>query len=137
MLLKSKTLGISIDCSPVEVARFVSNPRNLPQWATEFCKSVRRSGDDWIVDTPGGPISVHFLNRNDIGVLDHIVTTPSGEEVSVPMRVVANGTGSEVLLTVFQLPGMSEDQFSADTAIVMRDLQTLKRVLEGKGQEGQ
>ena len=136
MLLKSKTLSISIDCSPVEIARFVSNPRNLPQWATQFCKSVRRSGDDWIVDTPAGTISVHFSNRNDIGVLDHIVTTPSGDDVAVPMRVVANGTGSEVLLTMFQLPGMSDDQFSQDQMMVIRDLQSLKQVLEGKVQEG-
>ena len=136
MLLKAKTLSISIDCPPLELVRFVSNPRNLPLWAPHFCKSVRRSDDDWIVDTAVGPVSIHFVNRNDLGVLDHIVTTATGEEVSVPMRVVANGTGSEVLITVFQLSGMPDDQFSEDTVIVMRDLQTLKQVLEGRGQEG-
>ncbi len=135
MLLKAKTLSISIDCPPLELVRFVSNPRNLPQWAPQFCKSVRRSEDNWIIETTGGPASIHFVNRNDLGVLDHVVTTAAGEDVSVPMRVVANGSGSEVLLTVFQLSGMTDNQLDEDAATVMRDLQTLKQVLEGKGQE--
>ena len=135
MLLKAKTLSVSIDCSPSELARFVSNPLNLPKWAPAFCKAVRRSGDDWIVDTPGGPVRVHFVNRNDMGVMDHTVVVEAGEEITVPMRVLANGTGSEVLLTMFQLPGISDDQFAQDAEMVARDLQSLKLVMEGLGQE--
>jgi hypothetical protein len=130
--LKSTTLSVSIDCSPSEVARFVSNPRNLPQWAPQFCKAVRRSGDDWIIDTPNGPVTVYFVNRNDLGVLDHVVVMASGEEITVPMRVVANGTGSEVILTMFQLPGMSADQYAEDAAMVEKDLRTLRQVLESR-----
>jgi hypothetical protein len=48
----SKTLSISIDCHPAKVYEFVSNPENLPKWATAFCKSVRKSGNDWIMETP-------------------------------------------------------------------------------------
>jgi hypothetical protein len=59
----------------------------------------------------------------------------AGEEITVPMRVVANGTGSEVLLTMFQLPGISDDQFAQDAEMVARDLQSLKLVMEGLGQE--
>jgi hypothetical protein len=33
--------------------------------------------------------------------LDHDVTLPSGETLSNPMRVVPNGTGSEVVFTLF------------------------------------
>jgi hypothetical protein len=49
------------------------------------------------------------------------------------MRVVTNGTGSEVLFTMFQLPGMSDHQFAEDVAMVARDLQSLKVVLEARG----
>jgi hypothetical protein len=43
---------------------------------------------------------------------------------------VPNGSGSEVLFTVFRQPGMSDENFAKDTAMVEQDLQTLKLVLE-------
>lgn len=83
------------------------------------------------METPQGPVTMRFIERNALGVLDHYVTPAPGVEVYVPMRVLANGTGSEVLLTVFRLPEMSEEQYAEDVALVERDLSTLKRVLEG------
>ena len=49
----------------------------------------------------------------------------------VPMRIVPNGAGSEVLITVFQQPEMTEAQYQQDLSLVKRDLERLKRVLEG------
>jgi hypothetical protein len=37
-------------------------------------------------------------------VLDHTVVLPDGTEVYVPMRVVPNGGGSEVMLVLFRQP---------------------------------
>lgn len=51
------------------------------------------------------------------------------------MRVVANGEGSELMFTLFQLPGMSDEQFGQDAGMVETDLRTLKVVLEGTGPE--
>ena len=51
-------------------------------------------------------------------------------EVYVPMRVVANGNGSEVFFTVFQQPEMTEQDFAADIKMVEEDLQTLKAFME-------
>lgn len=47
------------------------------------------------------------------------------------MRVVANGSGSEVIFTLFRQPGMSDEQVTEDAAWVERDLGTLKNILEG------
>jgi hypothetical protein len=49
------------------------------------------------------------------------------------MRVVGNDEGSEVMVTVFRLAGMSGKKFSQDVTLVERDLEALKRTLEGKG----
>jgi hypothetical protein len=48
------------------------------------------------------------------------------------LRVVANGENSEVTFTLFRLPGMDDEKFTADAAWVMRDLQKLKDVLEAQ-----
>jgi len=46
------------------------------------------------------------------------------------MRVVANGAGSEVSFTLFELPGMTAAKFDEDACMVERDLRALKKVLE-------
>ena len=85
------------------------------------------------MQTSSGPIGIRFVVRNELGVLDHHVTLESGEEILVPMRVVVNGTGSEVMVTLFRLSGTSAEKFAEDVTLVERDLRTLKRTLEGKG----
>jgi len=55
---------------------------------------------------------------------------PSGESFSNPMRVVANGQGSEVLFTLFRHPPMTEAEFDRDATVVLGDLEKLKAVIE-------
>jgi len=129
-LLQSRTLSVSIDCRPDRVYAFVSNPENFPRWAAGLCKSVRKSDSGWIVETTQGPMNLRFAENNDLGVLDHYVSPAPGVEVYVPMRVLPNGSGSDVLFTLFQLPGMSDEKYAEDAGLVARDLETLKRVLE-------
>ena len=126
----SRTLSVSIDCPSDRVYGFVSDPGNLPQWATGLCRSIRRSDADWIVETPQGAMKIRFAERNDYRVLDHFVTPAPGVEIYVPMRVLPNGSGSEVLFTLFRLPEMSEEEFVRDAGMVERDLSILKSVLE-------
>jgi hypothetical protein len=75
---------------------------------------------------------VAFAPANEFGVVDHLVTqlTGGGPAVDVPLRVVPNGTGSEVMITLFQQPGMSDAQYAADAALVQADLERLKHALE-------
>jgi uncharacterized protein YndB with AHSA1/START domain len=127
-LSAARTISASIDCPPDRVYEFVSDPRNLPRWS--FFRAVTRAGQEWRAETPDGPVGFRFVERNTLGVLDHVVTLGSGEEVRVPMRVVPNGDGSEVLLTVFRSPGATEEALLADAQQVEKDLTTLKRLLE-------
>jgi hypothetical protein len=129
-LLSSRTLSVSIRCSPGKVYEFVTNPENLPTWAQGLGRSVRRQGSDWMVDTQQGPMKIRFADQNRFGVMDHYVTTPAGVEVYVPMRVLANGSGSEVLFTLFRLPDMSDEQYAEDMQLVEHDLRALKDLLE-------
>jgi hypothetical protein len=129
-LLQSRTLSVSINCPVDRVYAFVSNPENLAGWAAGLCKSVRKSDAGWIVETTQGPMNLRFAERNDLGVLDHYVSPAPGVEVYVPMRVLPNGSGSELLFTLFQLPGMSDGKFAEDAGLVTRDLETLKAMLE-------
>lgn len=132
-MLKSLTLSISINRAPREVYYFVSNAENLPKWAKMFCLSVTRAEGNWIIETPQGSVKLRFAERNALGVLDHYVTVSPGVEVYVPMRVVQNGQGSEVLFTLFQAKDTPDQKFAEDKRWVNQDLRNLKKVLEAQG----
>jgi hypothetical protein len=130
MSAKTETVSVSIRRRPADVYAYLAAIENFPQWSA-FARSVRPDGEDWLFETPDGNVRIRFAPRNEFGVLDHHVTVNPDLTVYVPMRVVANGTEwSEVLFTIFRLPGMSDQEFDDDVGRVLADLRSLKRVLE-------
>ena len=129
-MLKSRTLTTSIDCSTQKVYEFVSNLENMPKWAKTFCRSIKKSNGEWIIETPQGQMEIKIAPKNEFGILDHTVIPAPGVEVFVPMRVVPNGSGSEVVFTLFQQPGMSDQEFVRDQGMVEQDLATLKQIMK-------
>lgn len=90
-------------------------------------------GRGWIADSPMGIVRVSFTPANTHGVLDHVVELPSGERVYNPLRVVPAGENEsrcEVVFTVRQRAGMTDEQFDADVAAVEADLERLRALLE-------
>jgi hypothetical protein len=131
-LLRSKTLTISINCPPSKIYDFVSNPENLPKWGKTYCRSIKRSNGEWIIETPQGEVKIRIAGKNEFGVLDHYITPFPGAEVLVPTRVVQNGSGSEVIFTVFRQFGMTDNSFFKDIGLVEQDLKRLKAIMELK-----
>jgi len=131
-MAESKTISIQIERSLRDVYDFTAPPASFAQWASGLGKPLGNEGDLWRFEGESGPVKVRFTERNAYGVLDHYVELPDGSEIYVPMRVVANGTGSEVLFTLFRVPGMNDEKFAADAAWVMRDLNRLKALLEAQ-----
>lgn len=126
-------LGVSIDRPPPEVYAFVAIPENLPRWAKGLGVTIEEVAGEWVADSPMGKVKVRFVERNGLGVLDHDVVLEDGATFHNPMRVVANGRGSEVVFTLLRRPGVTDDAFQADVSAVERDLDALKRLLEARG----
>lgn len=130
---KSRTLSISIQRPQEQVYDYILDLARFPDWATSFCLSIREEDGKWLMQTLDGLAEIRFVERNKFGVLDHVVSSGSGPETPVSMRAIANGSGCEVLFTIFQSPTMSDEQFRNDADMVMRDLQSLKNVLDQSG----
>ena len=131
-VMKSRTVSVSIAIAPDLVYEFASNPENFPQWAPNFCNSIEFVDGTWVVHSPDGPAILEFVENNRFGVLDHTVTLKSGLKFYNPMRIVPNGSGSEVLFTLFQTSNMDDGKFNEDAKLVESDLRTLKRVIESQ-----
>ena len=128
--LESRTITVRIDRPFDKVYEFLVDPANWNQWAFGLGRNIRRSQDGWMADSDGGVASVQFTPRNSFGVVDHTVIRPSGNSVYLPMRLIANGSGCELLFTLFREPSMSDAQFASAAGFVERDLNGLKMLLE-------
>lgn len=131
-MLPSRNLSISINRNAYDVYDFVSVPENLRLWASGLGGSLHKVGNEWVAETQQGPVRIRFSERNEFGILDHWVSPEPGLEIYVPMRVIPNASGSELVFTLFRLPGMSDQKFAADADWVMRDLAALKNLLEAQ-----
>lgn len=132
MMQTARTIGTTIARPLDEVYGFLLRPQSFARWASGLGHGLVARDGRWFTHTPEGEVEVRFTPDNPFGVLDHRVLLPAGE-IAVPMRVVANGGGVEVLVTVFRRPGMDDDRFAADCAWVARDLAALKALLEAGG----
>lgn len=131
MTYQSQTLTVQIDRPLDSAYEFVRDPANWTQWAAGLGSGFERSDDGiWTVDTPGGKVTVRFSAPNEYGVADHWVTTPDGQVVYLPFRLVANDTGCEALFTLYRQPEMTDEDFVRDAGLVRKDLDKLKEVLE-------
>ncbi|ACG72846.1 conserved hypothetical protein [Anaeromyxobacter sp. K] len=128
--LPVRHLSTSISRPPADVYAFASRPENLPRWASGLAAGIRQVAGEWVADAPAGTVRIRFAPPNDLGVLDHDVLLPGGDTVHVPLRVIANGTGSEVVFTLLRLPEMTDERFEADARWVEADLARLKALLE-------
>ena len=128
--MESRHVSVHIERSAADVYAFTADLANLPRWAAGLGGAIDVEGDTAVVRTPDGPARVTFVPRNEHGVLDHEVRTASGQTVQVPLRVVRDGDGAEVVLTVRPPAGATADEVERDVAAVRADLDRLRALLE-------
>jgi hypothetical protein len=132
--VNSRHVSTWIDVAPEVVYAIAADPAQLPRWAAGLAEGgLRQGADGWVADSPMGEVTIEFAPANEFGVLDHVVRLPSGESVYNPLRVVPAGgdqSRCEVVFTVRQRQGMTDEDFERDVAAVAADLDRLRRLAE-------
>jgi hypothetical protein len=119
-------MSVAINRNWKDIYEAFWRPEDFQKWASGLSNSLlTQDGDGWKADGPEGTVKIRFTEHNDFGVMDHYVIVSNGSEIYVPLRIIQNGDGVEVLLTLFRQPYMSDAKFTADTEWVERDLLTL------------
>ncbi|MDE1151204.1 MAG: hypothetical protein PW788_01610 [Micavibrio sp.] len=134
-LKETHTVSVAIACTYDAAYAFLSAPKNFPQWAGGLCSEIEKKDDQWIAITPEGRCKIEFTKKNAFGILDHTIMV-GRTPVYVPMRLIANNNGCEVLLTLYRQDGMEQSRFAEDIGWVERDLEVLKDLLEQTAGEG-
>lgn len=125
-----RILHVGVKVPFARAYEFARRPENFSNWAAGLATSLHRTDNGWTADTPEGEATVVFSEPNPYGVLDHRVRIDGKPEIYIPLRMVGHGEITHVELMLFRQPGMTVDQFERDADLVMRDLRSLKSLLE-------
>ena len=114
-----KPLRVSIERPAELVYEFLRQPENFPRWAS------------WTGQT-NGAVTVRFSDHNRRGVLDHAVERADGESFYIPLRVIPNGAGCDLVLGLFRPAGVRDEEFAAAAEHKLRALFAAKQILEAE-----
>jgi hypothetical protein len=128
---RSVTKTVTIERPVPDVYAFLADAANWPAWAIVNIKAIEPADepDWWLMTTPQGPARLRIRGNAELGILDHEYLDDQASW-QVPARVVANGTGTEFMITFFQPPAFTDTFFDEQIALVDTELATLKRILE-------
>lgn len=118
-----------IDRPTAQVSAFLADHHNLPKWASGLSAGISEEDGVIVSESPMGKVHVRFAPGSELGIFDHDVTLPDGNTVHNPLRVLKNEGGSEVVFTLYRLPGVTDDAYEKDAATIAADLQRLAAAL--------
>lgn len=130
-MFETKTLTVSIDASFETVFNDLSEPTTHPEWAVEFFhgKAERRGDGEIVANVPrmGGAVRIKVDSDVSSGVID--VFLAPGEQAfgsPIPVRLLENGSGVDVLWTLARSPGMPDTAWTEGLNSMQAELQKLK-----------
>ena len=128
--MRNATVTTVLDASPRAVFEYMAEIENLPEWATEFARELRRDGEDYKVVNGLGEFYFTIEAEPATGVID-MYTGPTKEAMAMfPTRAVALPDGRTAYsFTMFQGPGMPDELFEAQYASLRREFANIERLL--------
>lgn len=126
--MNSKTASLALHAPKESVFSYLANIDNLPKWATIFCKDLKKENGKHKVVTPMGELFFEIESDMKTGVID-MFAGPNERQMSIfPVRVLQMPGGASVILfTMFQTPGMTDEQFIAQHESLQKELDNVKK----------
>jgi hypothetical protein len=129
-IARSAIKSVDIEATPEKAFDFLSNPLNWPEYAIVNLRSVSPGKDGWFkAVTKFGEGEIKVSGVKEFGILDHIWKDPQAAW-KVYARTVPNGEGSTVMMTLFQPPVMTDQQFDQAMKEMDIEMAKLKEILE-------
>jgi hypothetical protein len=130
--MRSETVTAVFEAPRGTVFEYLAEIGNLPEWATEFARELKRENDDYkVVNTLG---EFYFEIRADerTGVID-MLAGPTKEALAIfPTRAVALPGGKTAYsFTMFQGPDIPDELFESQHASLRREFENLERRFGG------
>jgi hypothetical protein len=127
--MRSKTVTTVLTAPREEVFAYLADIENLPSWATEFARELKReNGDHKVVNNLG---EFYFEIRADerTGVID-MLAGPTKDQLAIfPTRTVQlPGDHTAYTFTMFQSPGMPNELFESQYESLKREFENIEAI---------
>ena len=125
--MRTATVTTVIDAPRDAVFSFLADVDNVPLWATEFARELRRDGDRHVVVNGLGEFVFQIRADEQTGLID-MFAGPSEDEMALfPTRAVALADGrTAYAFTMFQGPGMPDELFESQHASLVREFRNIE-----------
>ena len=130
--MRSETVTTVLECSPEEAFAYLSDVENLPEWATEFARQLKREGDDYKVVNGLGEFFFEIRAAPASGVIDMFAGPAKDQMAIFPTRVVPFGDGAAYSFTMFQAPGMPDELFESQYESLKREFHNIEERLSSE-----
>jgi hypothetical protein len=126
--VRSETVTTVLPAPRDAVFDYIANIENLPLWATEFARELKREGDDYKVINGLGEFYLSIHADPDSGVID-MFAGPTKEAMAVfPTRAVSLPDGRTAYsFTMFQPPDMPDELFESQHQSLQREFANIAR----------
>jgi hypothetical protein len=127
----SRTVTTVLSAPRGEVFGYLSEIENLPEWATEFARQLKRDGDRYKVVNNRGELFFDIDADPATGVIDMYAGPEPDAMALFPTRVVALLDGkSAFTFTMFQGPDMPDELFDSQYESLKRELRNIEATFE-------
>jgi hypothetical protein len=125
--MRSRTVTTVLSAPKQEVFAYLSEIENLPEWATEFARELRRDDDGYTVVNNLGEFRFEIHADESTGVID-MLAGPNAEEMAVfPTRAVELPDGrTAYTFTMFQGPRMPDELFDGQYESLQREFANIE-----------
>jgi hypothetical protein len=122
--------SVRIERGVDEVYRFITDASKLGLWAQGLRRAAWEPSRTAVGESSAGSIEMCFSEQIDFGICGLSITTRTGQVVECPMRVVRDGTSSEVVFALGADVVADPERREQVGAAIAADLNRLRRAIE-------
>ena len=129
--MRNATVTTVLDAPEREVFTYMADIENLPEWATEFARELRREGDDYKILNGLGEFYFEIHADSATGVIDMYAGASKDAMAVFPTRTVSLPDGRTAFsFTMFQAPDMPDELFDGQHESLKREFANIERRFE-------
>ena len=127
--MRTATVTTVLDAPQEAVFDYIADVENLPTWATEFARELKRDADGYSVVNRLGEFRFEIRADRDTGVVDMFAGPDRHRMAVFPTRAVALPDGRTAYsFSMFQAPDMPDELFDAQYASLQREFAKIEAV---------
>jgi hypothetical protein len=128
--MRSETVTTVLDAPRDEVFGYLSDVENLPEWANEFARELKREDGGYKVVNGQGEFWFEIRADAANGIIDMFVGADRRRMAVFPTRAVPLGDNRTAYsFTMFQAPGMPDELFESQYESLQREFENIERIL--------